>query len=223
MGALIPVLGVPVLNRGDLARQLLDSVDVEVGDTLVVLNGEAEATRSALEDHDVTFIDPAHNLGVPGSINLIIKARPAAPWWLICNADIEFGRGDLERLAEAMDTDGPMLACLFEFGAFALNQATVDLVGWYDENFYPIYYDDNDYRYRCKLAGVPVRNLISRTRHVGSATIHSGYAEANSRTFPRNGAYYAAKWGGLPGHETVTTAPVEPVLDRRRLVDNAWT
>ena len=74
-----------------------------------------------------------------------------------------------------------------------------------------------------KLAGVPVRNLISRTRHVGSATIHSGYAEANSRTFPRNGAYYAAKWGGLPGHETVTTAPVEPVLDRRRLVDNAWT
>lgn len=219
---MIPVLGVPVLNRGDLAANLLASVDVPVGETLVVLNGEPKETRAALEGYEVTYIDPAHNLGVPASINLIIKARPGAPWWLICNADIEFGPGDLERLAKAMDTTEPVLACLFEFGAFGLNQATVDVVGWYDENFYPIYYDDNDYRYRCKLAGVPVLNLISRTTHVGSATIHSGYAAANARSFPRNGEYYAAKWGGLPGHETVT-APRSPVLDRRRLVDNAWT
>jgi len=222
MVAAVPVLGVPILNRADLARQLLDSVDVEVGEVLVVLNGEPEATRSELSGHRVTFIDPAHNLGVAGSINMIIKARPAAPWWLICNADIEFGLGDLDRLVQAMDTDGPMLACLFEFGAFALNQATVDLVGWYDENFYPIYFDDNDYRRRCQVAGVPVLNLISRTRHFGSATIHSGYARHNERTFPRNGDYYVNKWGGPPGRETVT-APQTPVLDRRRLVDNAWT
>lgn len=219
---MIPVLGVPVLNRGDLAARLLDSVDAPVGETVVVLNGEPDATRHALAAHQVTYIDPAHNLGVPGSINLIIKARPSAPWWLICNADIEFGQGDLNRLIEAMNTSKPTVACLFEFGAFALNQATVDKVGWYDENFHPIYYDDNDYRYRCHLAGVSVLNLISKTTHVGSATIHSGYADANAKTFPRNGDYYAAKWGGLPGGETVTEDP-HPQLDRRRLVDNAWT
>lgn len=222
MVAVIPVLGVPVLNRADLARRMLDSVDVAVGETLVVLNGEAAETRRELAGHDVTFIDPGVNLGVAGSWNFVVRARPAAPWWLIVNADIEFGAGDLDRLVEAMADPSPRVACLFEFGAFAFNQATVDKVGWFDENFHPIYFEDNDYRRRCLLADVPIVNLISRTKHENSATIHSGYGEHNTRTFPRNGAYYAAKWGGLPGSETVTT-PLPVNLDRRRLVDNAWT
>ena len=219
---MIPVLGVPVLNRGDLAERMLGSVDLAVAETLVILNGNADETRSHLKGHQVTFIDPGFNLGVAASWNFVVRARPAAPWWLIVNADIQFGAGDLERLADAMDRPGPRVACLYEFGAFAINAETVDTVGWFDENFHPIYFEDNDYRRRCHLAGVPVVNLISRTRHDNSATIASGYARHNDRTFPRNGDYYAAKWGGPPGQETRTTAS-HVALDRRRLVDNAWT
>lgn len=219
---MIPVLGVPVLNRGDLAERMLGSVDLAVTETLVILNGNADETRSHLKGHQVTFIDPGFNLGVAASWNFVVRARPAAPWWLIVNADIEFGVGDLERLADAMDKPGPRVACLYEFGAFGINAETVDTVGWFDENFHPIYFEDNDYRRRCHLAGVPVVNLISRTRHDNSATIASGYARHNDRTFPRNGDYYAAKWGGPPGQETRTTAS-HVALDRRRLVDNAWT
>jgi GT2 family glycosyltransferase len=222
MVALIPVLGVPVLNRGDLAERMLDSVDVETGETLVILNGDPDDTRAMLRGRHVTYIDPGFNLGVAASWNFVIRARPAAPWWFIVNADIEFGLGDLERLVEAMQDPAPRLACLYEFGAFAINQAALDGVGWFDENFHPIYFEDNDYRRRCQLAGVPVLNLISRTRHDNSSTIASGYARHNERTFPRNGDYYVNKWGGPPGRETVT-APQTPVLDRRRLVDNAWT
>ena len=219
---MIPVLGVPVLNRGDLAERMLGSVDLAVAETLVILNGNADETRSHLKGHQVTFIEPGFNLGVAASWNFVVRARPAAPWWLIVNADIEFGAGDLERLADAMDKPGPRVACLYEFGAFGINAETVDTVGWFDENFHPIYFEDNDYRRRCHLAGVPIVNLISRTRHENSATIASGYAKHNERTFPRNGDYYAAKWGGPPGQETRTTPPVV-TLDRRRLVDNAWT
>ena len=219
---MIPVLGVPVLNRGDLAERMLGSVDLAVAETLVILNGNADETRSHLKGHQVTFIDPGFNLGVAASWNFVVRARPAAPWWLIVNADIEFGVGDLERLADAMDKPGPRVACLYEFGAFGINAEAVDTVGWFDENFHPIYFEDNDYRRRCHLAGVPVVNLISRTRHDNSATIASGYARHNDRTFPRNGDYYAAKWGGPPGQETRTTAS-HVALDRRRLVDNAWT
>lgn len=222
MGPVIPVLGVPVLNRGDLAARMLGSVDALVGETLVILNGEPDETRAALASFPVTFADPAHNLGVAGSWNFIIRARPAAPWWLIVNADIEFGLGDLDRLSTAMDTDRPLVACLFEFGAFGINAAAVDEVGWFDENFHPIYFEDNDYRRRCQVAGVEVRKLLSRTRHDNSSTIASGYASQNDRTFPINAAYYRSKWGGPPNHEAVS-APSRPVLDRRRLVDNAWT
>ncbi len=219
---MIPVLGVPVLNRGDLAARMMSSVDVPVDEALVILNGKSEQTREQLAGRDVSFIEPGFNLGVAASWNFIIRARPAANWWLIVNADITFGDGDLERLADAMDKPGPRVACLYEFGAFGINAETVDTVGWFDENFHPIYFEDNDYRRRCHLAGVPVVNLISRTRHDNSATIASGYARHNDRTFPRNGDYYAAKWGGPPGQETRTTAS-HVALDRRRLVDNAWT
>jgi GT2 family glycosyltransferase len=222
MVSLIPVLGVPVLNRGDLAERMLESVDVQTAETLVILNGEPDVTRAMLRGRPVTYIDPGFNLGVAASWNFIIRARPAAPWWLIVNADIEFGSGDLERLVQTMDDPAPQLACLYEFGAFAINQAAVDEVGWFDENFYPIYFEDNDYRRRCALAGVPIKSLISRTRHENSSTIASGYASHNERTFPRNLDYYVDKWGGPPIQETVT-APRSPVLDRRRLVDNAWT
>jgi GT2 family glycosyltransferase len=222
MGAMIPVLGVPVLNRGDLAERMLESVDVETGETLVILNGDPHETRAMLEGRLVTYIDPGFNLGVAASWNFIIRARPAAPWWLIVNADIEFGAGDLEHLCKAMEDPAPKVACLFEFGAFGINQAAVDTVGWFDENFHPIYFEDNDYRRRCKLAGVPVKQLLSHTRHDNSSTIASGYARHNERTFPLNLDYYVEKWGGPPNQETVT-APRTPVLDRRRLVDNAWT
>lgn len=219
---MIPVLGVPVLNRGDLAKRMLDSVDVPVADTLVILNGNADETRAHLAGQLVTYVEPGCNLGVAASWNFIVRARPAAPWWLIVNADIEFGAGDLARMVQAMAEPGPRVACLYEFGAFGINAAAVDTVGWFDENFYPIYFEDNDYRRRCHLAGVPLLNLISRTRHDNSATIGSGYASHNAVTFPRNADYYAAKWGGPPGQETRTTTP-QVGLDRRRLVDNAWT
>jgi GT2 family glycosyltransferase len=222
MVPMIPVLGVPILNRADLAEQMLESVDVDTAETLVILNGDPDGTRAMLRGRLVTYIDPGFNLGVAASWNFIIRARPAAPWWLIVNADIEFAPGDLDHLCEAMEVTEPRLACLYEFGAFGINQAAVDKVGWFDENFHPIYFEDNDYRRRCLLAGVPVVNLLSGTKHDNSATIASGYAAHNQRTFPRNQAYYIHKWGGPPGYETVN-APTTPVLDRTRLVNNAWT
>jgi len=162
-------------------------------------------------------------LGVASSWNLIIKATPYAPWWMIANFDIEWPAGSLEQLAAISGPDRLVLSGgMPPWCAFTVGEQVVDQVGLFDEHFHPAYFEDNDYRRRCLLAGVPVINLLSRTRHENSATIASGYARHNQRTFPRNQAYYIHKWGGPPGYETVS-APVTPVLDRTRLVNNAWT
>lgn len=200
---------------------MLASADVPIGETLVVLNGEPARTRAELGD-GVTYIDPAHNLGVAASWNFIIRARPAARWWLICNHDIEFRPGELQQIADAMDTPAARIVEGYSYGAFALNQACVDRVGWFDENLHPIYFEDNDYRRRCQLAHVSIVDLGFVNRHPDSATINSGYRRQNDRTFPDNAAYYVAKWGGPPGRETATNA-TQLRLDRRRLVNNAWT
>ena len=233
---MIPLLGVPVLNREDLAARMVASVDHPVEELLVVVN--APNKMPALEQvgdaadanphiRKVTFSLPSFNLGCGGSWNHIIRHRPVGPWWLIVNADIVFGPGDLAALSDRMSSEsGPLLATVFQFGAFGLNCAAVDAVGWFDENLHPMYYEDRDFEYRMKLAGVPYEQLPSGTTHDTSSTIHSDQRlfERNRETFSLNGRYYHDKWGGPPYSERFTVPfNGEPFkLERSRLARQAW-
>lgn len=223
------IVGLPLLNRPDMAARMIMSID-QPSHLVVVLNGpvvmkdlvERAVARNPMVEQ-LTWIHPATNLGVAASWNLICRSYPEGPWLLV-NADIVFSPGDLELI----HPEGVGVWCLFEFGAFALTAETIDQVGWFDENFHPIYFEDNDYRYRCGLYGVLVEDLPGQTQHDNSSTIYSGFKMHNNRTFPKNAAYYQDKWGGPPGAETLI-APfglhVEPDwwrLDRRRLADQAW-
>ena len=234
---MIPLLGVPVLNREDLAARMVASVDHPVEELLVVVNAPTdkrvimattilEAAQPNGNIGRTLFSFPSFNLGCGGSWNHIIRHRPAGPWWLIVNADIEFAPGDLANLDLAMHTN-PMVAHLFEFGAFALNCATVDRVGWFDENLHPMYFEDNDYKRRMLLHGVPLMKVAGNTRHDNSSTIGSDQrlAARNQETFGLNAAYYLEKWGGPPGRE-VFTVPFdgagERPVSRQRLASQAW-
>jgi GT2 family glycosyltransferase len=232
----IPLLGVPVLNREDLAARMVGSVDVPVDELLVVVNAPVKGrVVEALEDAAaanlnvgrLSFSLPSFNLGCGGSWNHIIRHRPDGPWWLIVNADIVFAPGDLERLALSMADESAAVRTVFEFGAFALNRACVDAVGWFDENFHPMYYEDRDYEYRMRLAGVPYVKVESGAMHDTSSTIHSDRTlwERNRVTFQRNGEYYAAKWGSSPYCEQFKVpfnGAREPVLSRERLASQSW-
>jgi len=223
---MIPVLGVPVLNRPDLLDEMLATVDVEVGRLIVIDNGDVVGDIPKAE-----VIRPGHNLGVAASWNRIMAEVPEAPWWAIIGFDITFSPGDLARLAQTMnDATTATLALLGTFSVFGINQATIDLVGRFDENFHPAYFEDNDYDYRCQLAGVPITGLPSGLLHRVSSTIQSSpvYSRENSRTFPWNHAYYQEKWGGSPRGERFASpfnrggGPADWELDQDRIADLAW-
>ena len=220
----VPVLGVPILNRPDLLDKMLDSIDVTVGQIIVVDNGGVVSDRPPTH-----VIRPGRNLGVAASWNLIIKSAPRAAWWFLPNFDVEFHPGDLARLAEHMDSVGGV-ALLPTFEAFALTSEAVERVGWFDENFHPAYFEDNDFDYRCRLSGVSLIGLPASTRHEASATIRSSstFSLENARTYPANAAYYQRKWGG-PQHQEVYTTPFNEGGDHRswrldisRLADQSW-
>ena len=229
----IPVLGIPALNRPDLLRRHIASIDVPIERLFVIDNSPDGSMGDAADELGVEVVDVGCNLGVAASWNLIMQANPAAAWWMIANVDQEYGLGDLELLATEMVDREPKVACLFRFGAFGINAAALDRVGWFDENFAPIYCEDADYEYRCQLAGVPIIDLPSKTRELdgGSVTYRSDlrYARRNAATYPANVAYYEAKWGGpLRGGERFATpfdrggSVADWTLDARRLRDNAW-
>jgi len=221
----IPVLGVPTLIRYDLLQRMLETIDEPVGQIVLVDNG-----GSCPEPVGTWVIHLPSNLGVAAAWNLVIKATPHAPWWLLVNDDVTFGPGDLASLAEAMTDLAPQLVTLSGFAAFALNRGAVERVGFFDENFHPAYDEDCDYEYRCTLAEVPIVKLPSHVQHERSATVRDPRLESyNGRTHPENTAYFRRKWGGAQRGGEVYRTPfdqggsvAEWCLSIDRLDDLAW-
>lgn len=207
---MIPVLVCPVVGDFDMAERMLASVDHPVGRVVIVDNSlTGWESRSGLP---ISYIRPILGLGYPGGINAGISQTPDAPWWLWCSADLTFGPGDLGRVATMMGAatgarvvTGSDRRLRFVYGA--VNAECVRRVGLMDEwSFYPIYYDDDDYELRCRLAGVDWLRFDGGMSHAGSATIADpGHGAANGRTFPMNRDAYVAKWGGPPGAERFST------------------
>jgi GT2 family glycosyltransferase len=225
----IPVLTIPVINRPDFLRACLASIDEPVERLIVIDNsGTGELGDVATDVRpDAMIVDPPSNLGVAASWNLAIKTTDA-PWWCIANADMTFGAGDLARLAEQM-IGARWVGINGDWRAFGLTSRAVERVGLFDESFHPIYCEDADYEYRCDLAGVERYFIDGGATHEGSAAIHSGFAEANARTYPSNLDYYERKWGGhLRGGERFTTpfnrggSVADWTLDLSRLRSQAW-
>ena len=76
----------------------------------------------------------------------------------------------------------------------------IENCGWFDENFYPAYFEDNDMFYRMHMAGL--RHLLDTKHgfyHKQSATCIDVVTKDD---WDRCQQYYISKWGGPPGEET---------------------
>lgn len=92
---------------------------------------------------------------------------------------------------------------------FVASPELFENVGFWDESFYPAYFEDNDFARRVNLAGGAEKTQYCHAtfEHIGSQTIkrfspfemqkHSMYFEMNKQR-------YINMWGGPPGEETYT-------------------
>ncbi len=207
----IPVLGLPILNKPDLMLRMLESVDYDVERLYIIDNGGVVSPDMVrgFRANNVHISNPGYNMGVGPAWNAIIKANIQAPWWLITSNDLTFSPGCLERLYDDMENNtGPHLSRIVignedwgnHFGAFALNAAAIDLIGWFDENIQPIYYEDTEYIDRIEAAkglGFTVSDVVSKTHHDGNASWKDSASlkVANSRTWDLNRDYRDEKRG----------------------------
>lgn len=227
---MIPVLGVPVLNRPDLLARMIASIDVPVERIIVIDNSIAGITQGIEFPANTQVVHIGHNLGVAASWNLIVKASPTAGWWCVVNSDVEFTAGDLDRLTVQIESAPRIFAFLATLTAFGLTPEVHEAVGWFDENYVPAYGEDNDFVRRCSLAGIAQLALPTAHRHDPSSTIASdllAFSE-NGKTFAANMSYHRDKWGGAPGGEAYNT-PFDAGGDVRdwrlplsRLRDQTW-
>lgn len=211
---MIPVLIAPAYNRYDLLERMLRSVSHPVERGLIVDNGmTGYPVPEWVGPEWKVAAPPFTSYGYPGSINLGIMQTPDAPWWMWVSNDVVFGEGDLDAMVEIMDrADGPLVLS-WHFAMGCVNRAAVQEVGLFDEwSFWPLYFDDNDYAWRCHLAGFDVRWYFGNMTegadgHETSMTIFSDptLAARNAETWAINKKAYRDKWGGVPGKEKLKT------------------
>jgi GT2 family glycosyltransferase len=185
----IPVLGFCTLKRFDLAERLLRSIDYPV-EHLVIVNNSGTRTWSPVKPELVKHlwhIEVPFGLGLVGAWNLIVKSTPYAPYWVLVNDDAWFEPEQMKKIPDQVDTQAlNFLDITPQWSGVVFGEGMVDKVGLYDENFYPLYFDDNDLERRVDLAGVPKKTLQVKLGHDNSSTLHSGFQEVNSRSYSKN-------------------------------------
>jgi GT2 family glycosyltransferase len=153
------------------------------------------------------------NYGVSNAWNLFIEEARDDGYdaVIIANDDIYLYEGVLQRFVESMQNNE--FVC-FEgqnaFSFYGIHIKFFNRVGRFDENFWPAYYEDNDYHYRMRLTGYDAHYVAGPSYfHAGSATLGSFdflRKMMHHHNFSKNTDYYVAKWGGMP-HEEQFTRP----------------
>ena len=195
---MIPVLGFCTLKRFDLADRLLASIDYPVEHLVIIDNSGLGSTGYTPKKPDsvkhLWTLRMPFGLGLVGAWNLIIKATPYAPYWLLVNDDAYFEAGALEKIASEVDTQAlNFLKINTAWSAVVFGEGLVDKVGLYDERFYPLYFDDNDLERRVRHFGVPIKTIDAVVHHDNSSTLNSGYQEMNHRSFGANSRLFDEK------------------------------
>ena len=218
----IPLI-VPVLNRFDMFTEMMETVDAPVVPFVI------DQWRG--------------NRGVSGAWNLGMKKVLDAGYThaIVSNDDLKFYPGSLRLIYETIKETGAATVSpnqvrgrafepysIYEeqgvrsgadFFCFAVDiEQLTQTAGWFDQNFSPAYFEDNDMHYRMINSGLT--SLI----HTDCMVFHEGsmtqkFDKHNpvtpSHMFEANRAYFARKWGGMPTEENYTTPFNNPDLTVR--------
>jgi hypothetical protein len=83
------------------------------------------------------------------------------------------------------------------FSCFLVGREFFDLVGRFDENFWPAWYEDNDMHRRINLLGYKAITTTAAPQiHFGG--VATSMLEEGQRSSAGSCAYYVKKWGGVP-------------------------
>lgn len=158
------------------------------------------------------------NWGVAKSWNWGIEAalKDRCSYVLVINDDIVIENAAMfcDNLIAALDAPDVILATGQDvrleapawdtpnFSAFMVTRATIKAVGLFDTQFWPAYFEDNDYHERIKKAGLRTLSpLGAYFTHYASASIkHLPEIRAlNAAHFMQNRERFYRKWGWRPG------------------------
>jgi len=195
-------LGIPSVNQAELLNEaLITYKDTFYGrHVYVVDNGFQNWTTNF---QGLKIIKQKKNIGVAKSWNLMCKLAFNAGYTHICliNDDVVTKKyaDSLEDYCD--DTRAGLYIGDLNWSMFILPYETFKVVGEFDENFEGAYFEDNDYLYRCKQAGIIIEKTELMNPEIYMQSMSIKKDPSLNANFEKNKSYYISKWGGVPTEE----------------------
>jgi|LakMenE18May11ns_1017448.scaffolds.fasta_scaffold9625998_1 GT2 family glycosyltransferase len=198
---------IPTINRKDLLVQALDHYEKAYPSTriIVVDSGKQELGSS---NPNVTILGFPEPMGVARSWNCLIAYASyfGETNFLILNDDVILQKDEdiiKKMLKKGNDNTFQVCRSAYNWSSFVLRKSIYDSVGKFDEDFEKCYFEDNDYAYRMKLAGVKIKyeDDLNPDVYLNSQTILKDPLLGN---YINNKELFIKKWGGMPNEEVYT-------------------
>lgn len=199
-------LCIPTIRRFAELRTCIESSmqgDIRPTKVLIMDNSAGQLRDHTFHDLPVWVHTPPYNWGCAKAWNWFMQQNDDII--IICNDDITFNENTLPSIINAYHENpnrfiAPCAGANI-FSCFLLPKQIYEIVGPFDEQFWPAYFEDNDYSKRVTNAGIPFHFTGAGYGHIGSATIASYSAaekEEHYRQFEANKQRFIQKWGRLP-------------------------
>lgn len=195
-------LCVPTLCRYDLLDELLMSAErgsLKPDGYIIIDNGNAyprKRLNALLGERSFVaeLIAPGRNLGVAASWNRFLDLTKGETL-IVSNDDVALGQHTFRDLVTA-SRRSPFVG--HGWFLFAQTPECTERVGYYDENFWPGYYEDSDYQVRLYRAGIErLEPQLDVYVHHQSATTGALGEDWIRERRARNRQYFLQKWNGL--------------------------
>ena len=204
-------VGIPTINQYDKLkdRLALYCMDMPEIPFIIIDNGKQGIDISELP-HPWQFnvIQNPVNLGVAGSWNVICHmAFSHCDNVLLINDDVFLGvnQWEIQDIIDEHESDFDPYFIMGEKGltGFIIHSDLYRQVGDFDAEFYPAYFEDNDYIERMKRAGLKpiIEPRLTPKVFEGSRSIAKD--PTLNDNFNRNKERFRAKWGYVPDEENV--------------------
>jgi GT2 family glycosyltransferase len=213
----------PVLNCLAYTRQAIASIQFGAGDQLFVIdNGSTDGTPAEMQTYldaklPLVYVRHERNTGVAAAWNQGLKFAfqfghdPV----LVMNNDVVLAHDTVPALLRWHEKTGGIIsahsvAALHaldlvdrreiyqepcDYSCFLISKSIVDRVGWFDEAYFPAYFEDMDYDCRAEMAGIPRGHAGDAVVcHFQSRTLHEGHIENHERHFEANRRRFLARW-----------------------------
>lgn len=197
-------VGIPTINRADLLNEALVKY-AQCWPTMKVFILDNGNQKIVTQSPNQKIFRSDINIGVAASWNFLAEKAFSEGYFriLMLNDDIELERDEKEIRAN-LDKypDHTLVVQDGTWCSFMLPKVVYDLVGPFDEDFYPAYFEDNDYEYRVELnpyTEMETHEILNPTLYRNSMTIKKD--PTLNKNFQDNEKKYIAKWGGKPSRE----------------------